>query len=318
MNKRCLICLNPTDETTEYHSKCSKSFFGVSKAPTLDLTRDTVQQYAAQSILARSTITGVQKKLSLGLEGNNSKDTRLTVVGLWGNFILKPPSDDYPFLPENEDTVMRVASLLKIPVVPHAMIRLATGELSYITRRIDRDKLNGKIPMEDFCQISERLTEDKYKGSVERIGKLLREHSIFPGLDISDLFERVLFNFIIGNSDMHLKSYSLIETPQGMRLSPAYDLLSTVLAIPEDPEESALTINGKKSKLALVDFDSLAQYFSIPNTVVVNLYKKFTKAKNDIFEIIENGYLPADLKSRLKEIVKERVEMFIHSTRINF
>ena len=155
---------------------------------------------------------------------------------------------------------MPIASILKIPVVPHGMIRLLSGELSYITRRIDRDDSKGKIPMEDFCQISERLTEDKYKGSVERVGKLLRKYSIFPGLDITDLFARVLFNFLIVNSDVHLKNYSLIETPQGMRLSPAYDLLSTAIVIPEDPEESALTINGKKSKITTTDFDSLAQY----------------------------------------------------------
>ncbi|HEX2955308.1 MAG TPA: M48 family metalloprotease, partial [Chitinispirillaceae bacterium] len=145
MNKRCLICLNPTVDDSEYHAKCARSFFGVSTAPALELTLETVQQYAAQSIIARATITGVQKKLSLGLEGTG-KETRLTVVGLWGNFILKPPNDDYPFLPENEDTVMRIASMLNIPVVPHAMIRLASGELSYITRRIDRDTSNGKIP----------------------------------------------------------------------------------------------------------------------------------------------------------------------------
>lgn len=308
MDNKCLICYNPTDDATGYHPRCSRTFFGVYPPPSLDLTLDDVQQFAAQSILARTTVTGVQKKLSLGLEGNG-KDTRLTVVGLWGKFILKPPSEDYPFLPENEDTVMHIASSLKIPVVPHAVIRLSSGELSYITKRIDRDNKNNKIPMEDFCQISGRLTEDKYKGSVERVGKLLRTYSVYPGLDVADLFERILLNFVIGNSDMHLKNYSLIETQQGMRLSPAYDLLSTVLAIPEDNEESALTINGKKARLSVKDFKALAQNLNIPEVVSSKLYKKFSSEKDTICNIIDKGWLRSNLKEILKSLVKERISV---------
>ncbi len=308
MSNKCLICYDPTDDITGYHTRCSRAFFGVYPPPSLDLTLDNVQQFAAQSILARTTVTGVQKKLSLGLEGNG-RDTRLTVVGLWGKFILKPPSDDYPFLPENEDTVMHIASSLKIPVVPHSLIRLSSGELSYITKRIDRDYKNDKIPMEDFCQISERLTEDKYKGSVERVGKLLRTYSVYPGLDVSDLFERILFNFIVGNSDMHLKNYSLIETPPGMRLSQAYDLLSTVLAIPEDNEESALAINGKKARLSAADFNALAKNLNIPEIVISKLYKKFSSEKDAICNLIDKGFLPSDLKETLKSLIKKRISV---------
>ena len=251
----------------------------------------------------------MQKKLSLGIEGSGNS-TRLTVVGLWGKFLLKPPSDEYSALPENEDTIMNMASVLNIPVVPHALIRLLSGELAYITRRIDRDEDDGKIAMEDFCQISERLTEDKYKGSVERFGKLLRKHSIYPGLDLINLFERVVFNFIAGNSDMHLKNYSIIETPKGMRFSPAYDLLSTILVIPEDLEESALTINGKKSNLKKTDFNTLAESMGIGRAAYLKVYKKIIRAEDKLSAVIDSGRLPEIMKKKLKEIIEIRMSIF--------
>jgi len=310
MNKRCLVCLRPVDGESEYHALCSRRFFRMSSPPALEISLDSVRSLAAQSVLARITVTGVQKKLSLGVEGHGSS-ARLTIVGLWGGFILKPPSDEYPFLPENEDTVMRMASVMGIPTVPSALIRLASGELSYITKRVDRDTVNRKVAMEDFCQITGRLTEDKYKGSVERIGSFLRRYSIYPGLDGVDLFERILFNYIIGNSDMHLKNYSMIETDDGMRLSPAYDLLSTVLAIPDDNEESALTINGKKNRLSSKDFIALAHSFDITDKVISNLFRKYDDSEHSLFATIDSGFLPENSKDRLKSLVDERVSVLL-------
>lgn len=309
MNNNCLICNKPTENNTEFHTRCSKSFYGMSPPPSLELTLNNIQDFAVQSVLARTTVTGVQKKLSLGIEGS-SKNRRLTIVGLWGDFILKPPSDEYQSLPENEDTIMRLASIVRIPVVPHAMTRLSSGELSYITRRIDRSINRQKISMEDFCQISGRLTEDKYKGSVERVGKLLRQYSIYPGLDAVNLFELVVFNYLVGNSDMHLKNYSLIETVQGMRLAPAYDLVSTVLAFPQDNEESALTINGKKSKLNCKDFSALADSMGISYSVSRKTYTKFLRAESEMYKTIDAGRLPLNMKTTLKDLVKTRIRLF--------
>lgn len=309
MSNQCLICTKPTENDTEFHPRCSKSFYGVFPPPSLELTLENIQDYAAQSVLARVTVTGVQKKLSLGIE-ETGKDKRLTVVGLWGSFILKPPAEEFCALPENEDTVMRLASVVKIPVVPHALTRLASGELAYITRRIDRSDGDRKIAMEDFCQISGRLTEDKYKGSVERVGKLLRQYSIYPGLDAVDLFERVVFNYLIGNSDMHLKNYSLIETLQGMHLAPAYDLVSTALVIPQDNEETALTINGKKSKLNSTDFFNSAESMGISHSVCLKTYRKFQRAEPEMYHTIDIGRLPIDMKTILKTLIKNRIRLF--------
>jgi len=227
-------------------------------------------------------------------------------MGLWGNYILKPPVDEYPFLPENEAVVMRLADLLDIPTVPHCLIRPASGELAFIARRIDRTTEGGKIAMEDFCQVSERLTEDKYKGSAERIGRLLHRHSVFPGLDVVDLFERILFNYLVGNADMHLKNYSIIETPQGMRLAPAYDLLSTELVLPDDPEESALTINGKKARLKKVDFDALGASLQIRPRAAENIYKKLFEKKDDMLAAVSDCRLPKSMRDILTGLIDTR------------
>ncbi|MGD9201062.1 MAG: HipA domain-containing protein [Chitinispirillia bacterium] len=309
MNRQCLICRKPVNNGYEFHEKCSKTFFGIFPPPVLDLTLSKIKEYAAKLVLERISVTGVQKKLSLGFEGPQ-RDKRLTIVGLWGQFILKPPSEDYQSLPENEDTSMHLAAIFNIPGVPHAMIRLASGELAYITKRIDRTDDNKKIAMEDFCQVSERITEEKYKSSVERVGKLLRQYTVYPGLDTVDLFERVVFNYLIGNADMHLKNYSIIETPQGMRLSPAYDLLSTVLVIPEDTEESALAINGKKSKLKRIDFDSLAESMKITSSVYLKTYKKFTDSVQSVHRIINQGFLSEHMKQNFINVFDKRLGLF--------
>jgi serine/threonine-protein kinase HipA len=307
MDRTCLVCAGSTNSDSEYHERCSKSFFDTFPAPTLEMTLDEMQHYAATSVLARITVTGVQKKLSLGIE-KNGRNARFTIVGLWGRFILKPPVEEYGFLPENEDTVMRLASLVGIPVVPHALIRLGSGELAFISKRIDRDEKSGKLAMEDFCQISGRLTEDKYKGSVELMGKLLRRYSVFPGLDAVSLFDRVVFNYLCGNADMHLKNYSLVETPQGMRLAPSYDLLSTTLAIPDDPEESALTINGKKSRLQREDFDALARNMQIPESVCRNVFAGFARNRTKMDDVLSKGRLPDAMAEKLRALVNQRME----------
>jgi serine/threonine-protein kinase HipA len=312
MSNRCLICSKELENgLEEYHPRCSRAFFGIYPPPTLDLSLADLKEYAAKSVLARITVTGVQKKLSLGVE-KQSGETRFTIVGLWGNYILKSPVDEYPFLPENEDTVMRLAASIGIPTVPHAMIRLASGELSFISRRIDRGINGEKIAMEDFCQLSGRLTEDKYKGSVERIGKLLRKYSIYPGLDTVDLFERVIFNYLIGNGDMHLKNYSLVETGEGMRLAPAYDLVSTFLAIPDDPEESALTINGKKSKFDGNDFDALGNNLGIAGSAMRKILKKTAGKQEAMVSLVKNCRLEESMREALRGLIRKRITVLMH------
>ncbi|RYZ35970.1 MAG: type II toxin-antitoxin system HipA family toxin, partial [Sphingobacteriales bacterium] len=188
---RCLYCYQTLDrEQVDLHPKCSKRFFGTERAPLFDYTGAEMQQLAQQIVARSIAVTGVQPKLSLQLQKDRSggNDFRLTIVGLWGSFILKPPSPDYRNLPENEDLTMHLAAHFGIETAEHSLIRFSTGELAYITRRFDRTK-KGKLALEDFCQISETLTADKYRGSMEKIGKLLRQLSSRPGLDAITLFE---------------------------------------------------------------------------------------------------------------------------------
>lgn len=99
-----------------------------------------------------------------------------------------------------------LAEAAKIAVVPHGLIRFTDGELCYITRRIDRLSDGQKVSMEDMCQLTERLTEYKYKGSYEQIAKAIKKYSSAPQLDLVNFWELVVFSWITGNSDMHLKN----------------------------------------------------------------------------------------------------------------
>jgi serine/threonine-protein kinase HipA len=133
---------------------------------------------------------------------------------LHGNYILKPPSTEYKELPQNEDVTMHLANLVKIKTAQHCLIRLHSGELAYITKRFDRNKKD-KIAVEDFCQLTENLTEHKYRGSIEKVAKTTQKFTTNKGLEVLRLFELVLFCYLTGNADMHLKNFALIENAFG-------------------------------------------------------------------------------------------------------
>jgi serine/threonine-protein kinase HipA len=253
----CLFCYQPLANSEQpFHATCSRKMFGQPMPPAMPYTEEDLEPLAREIIQSQTAVTGVQAKLSLHISSKTRESTvrRFTIVGLWGGYILKPPAVLYPQLPEVEDVTMHLAQLAGIKTAPHSLIRLQSGNLAYITKRIDRTS-KGKLAMEDMCQLSERLTEDKYRGSYEQIGKIILQHSATPGLDVVNFFELVLFSFLTGNADMHLKNYSLLEQPGiGMTLSPAYDLVNTALVNPADDEEMALTLNGRKKKLQKQDF----------------------------------------------------------------
>jgi serine/threonine-protein kinase HipA len=284
--------------------------FGTTQAPVLDYSLDQMQELAHKVVQSHVTVPGVQAKLSFHFEPKRGEANRLTLVGVLGNYILKPPTTQFANLPENEDLTMHLASLFKIETVPHSLIRLKSGELAYITKRIDRVK-GAKLPMEDLCQLSERLTEDKYKGSMEQIGKVIMQYSSNPLFDAQVLFELTLFSFLTGNADMHLKNFSLIDYENGLtQLAPAYDLLSTRLVIPEkdDPEELALTMNGRKRKFNRNDFIQFAQSLKMNEKQVENIFKRFHKALPKVLWFIDESYLPEDKKDEYNELIQNRTK----------
>ncbi|MBD5228093.1 MAG: HipA domain-containing protein [Bacteroidales bacterium] len=304
MNK-CLYCYKPlANGEKDYHKGCARKIFESTTVPELPYTRDNIKELAREIVTASTTVTGVQAKISLDIaRGTNGEPQRFTIVGLWGRFILKPQTDRFENLPENEDLVMHLADAAGIKTVPHSLIRFADGELCYITRRIDRTKKGEKIAMEDMCQLSERLTEDKYKGSYERIAKLIRQHSSAPLLDVVNFWEVVVFSWLIGNADMHLKNFSLFKPMSNYMLTPAYDLLSTTIVMPEDDEELALTLNGKKKKIKREDFEKAMRDSGMDEKAIANVFAKFSKALPKWSEVIEDSFLPVKKRTELQALI---------------
>ena len=303
---KCLFCYKPlNDGEVDFHPGCARKIFESTVVPDLPYTRDNIKELAREIVTASTTVTGVQAKLSLDIaRGGKDEPQRFTIVGLWGRFILKPQTDRFVNLPENEDLTMHLAEIAGIKTVPHSLIRFADGELCYITRRVDRTKKGDKIAMEDMCQLSERLTEDKYKGSYERIAKLIKKHSSAPMLDVINFWEIVVFSWLTGNADMHLKNFSLFKPTENYMLTPAYDLLSTSIVMPDDDEELALTLNGKKKKIKREDFEKAMSDSGMDEKSIANLFKKFERAYPKWIEMIAQSFLPEEQQGLYREQIE--------------
>ena len=275
---KCLYCYKELNEgEKDFHKACSKKIFGTLSAPELPYTRENLTDLAKQVIRSQTTLTGVQAKLSLDInKGGRNETDRFTIVGLWGRYILKPQTDRFANLPELEDLTMHLAE------------------------------------MEDMCQLTERLTEHKYKGSYEQIAKAIQRFSSVPKLDMVNYWEQVVFSWITGNADMHLKNFSLYSKEQGKYvLTPAYDMLSTALVMPEDTEELALTLNGKKRKIKKTDFVASMQFSGLEDKIIENIFNKFMKAKDKWFEFIDLSFLPDEMKESFKTIIAEKLKLLV-------
>lgn len=311
----CLCCGKPLHEKDQHgwHTACIKRFFGTRTLPEIRLDEETLRQITKENTENGYTVTGVQKKLSLHLF-SDEKQPRLTLVNYPNGYILKPQVQEFEALPEAEQLVMCMADAAGIATVPHALIR-ANGQFAYITKRIDR-VIDGaeirKIAMEDFCQLDLRLTQDKYRGSYERCAKVIERYSTQRGLDMSELFIRLVFSFIVGNSDMHLKNFSLIESEAGSEdyhLSQAYDLLPVNVIMPEDKEQFALTMNGKKRNLRRKDFLVFASACGIPEKAAEKMIARLLRMKPKFMELCATSFLPEHMKEQLCALIEERCSM---------
>ena len=308
---RCLCCGKElrTETAHGWHTACVKAFFGTAQFPDIDVSKEVLNQIAIDNTSKGFTVPGVQKKLSLHLSREDTP--RLTLVNYPTGYILKPQTDEYDALPEMEYLVMKMAEVSGIKTVPHALLRLSSQEntFAYITKRIDR--ADGQmLAMEDFCQLDGRLTEDKYRGSYERCGKIIKTHSMNDGLDLAQLFFRVVFSFAVGNSDMHLKNFSLIETEEGSGkyiLSAAYDMLSTNVVIPADKEQLALTLNGKKQNIRRKDFLVFADTIGIPERSAEKMIGTVVKLKDKYISMCRESYMPDEMKAALEDLIEQRI-----------
>ena len=312
---RCLGCYEPLTEPTgsPYHSACSRRVFGRSKPPTLDVRATQLEHLGRQLLQHRGAVTGVQPKLSLGLV--RDRLTLQTQDGS-GDFILKPPFERYPHLPEVEDLTMHLAADAGLRVATHGLVYLtadedateARGPLAYLTRRFDRGPNGARLAMEDMGQLSGKLAVYKYQGSLEQIGKVIAKYSSFPGQDALEFFQLAVFCFLTGNADMHLKNFSLLTQPDGtVRLSPAYDLVATKLVNPADDEDTALTLNGRKKRLKPADFVALANSLRIPYPAVRNVYAGLQKRVPKWRQRIAASFLPEEMKAGYRALLTERL-----------
>lgn len=306
---KCLYCYKEVDSGDDFHKACSLSFFGTETPPKIEYSLDDMNELALQVVERSVSVPGVQPKLSMSVLNDDKTDSRLTVVGaLGGNYIFKPPSKDYAEMPANEHVTMKMADLFSIDVVSHSLIKLASGELSYITKRIDRAEDGTKIHMVDMFQVLEAF--DKYRGSMERIGKAIETYAENTLLDKLRFFELTIFSYLTGNNDMHLKNFSMIKTSYGWALSPAYDLLNVNIVNSEDTEELALTIAGKKKKITIQNFLEFGEGLGLSKKQIDSVLKRFINLKKDAFNLIESSFLSAKMQINYKNVLDNRFEIF--------
>jgi serine/threonine-protein kinase HipA len=311
---KCLGCyqlLSAGEHTDNYHHKCSKKLFGTKNPPTVDFGLENLEELAKSSMSNHLGVTGVQQKISVNIEKyKNDPSYRIMIVGLWGNFILKPPTEKYPDISVIEDATMHMAEIAEITTAQHGLIKLKSGELAYVTKRFDREKGMKKVGQEDFCQLSELLTADKYETSTEKAGKIILKYSSKPGLDAIAFFDINIFSYLTGNADMHLKNFSLIRNGTGeIELSPAYDLLCTKLLMPEDREEMALTINGKKAKIKKSDFIELGKNLKMNNKSIENSFSRIYESIPKMKKVIESSFMSNSLKKAYLKLIDSRAKV---------
>ena len=308
---KCLFCYRELEEgQVDFHPSCARKFFGSQTAPILPYTRDNMSELARQVIRTSASVTGVQAKMSLDVDrGGKKEPAKFTIVGLWGKYIFKPQSTKYPCLPELEDLTMKMAEVAHIRTARHMLIRLADGELGYLTLRMDRGRKGEKISMLDMCQLTNRLTEHKYYGTYLQLAETIKKYSSAPMLDVQRSWEIVLFSWITGNSDMHCKNFSLLDSGNGEYvLAPAYDLLAVVLADPDDTEEMAMsfTVGGAKSSFDRNTFMTAFTQSGIPTAVAEKMIERMKAFLPVWEELITRSFLPEKMKADYILLLKKR------------
>ena len=297
----------------DFHPSCARKIFGTNLVPILPYSRDNMSELAHQVIRTSASVTGVQAKMSLDVNrGGKYEPAKFTIVGLWGKYIFKPQSGKYPCLPELEDLTMKMAEAARIRTARHTLIRMADGELGYLTLRMDRGRKGEKISMLDMCQLTNRLTEHKYYGTYQQLAETIKKYSTAPMLDVQRYWEVVLFSWMTGNSDMHCKNFSLIDTGGGKyALAPAYDLLAVLLADPADTEEMAMsfTVGGQKNGFDRNTFMTAFTQSGIPATVAKKMIDRMKRNLPVWEELISNSFLPDKMKSDYHRLLNKRMEL---------
>jgi serine/threonine-protein kinase HipA len=295
------------------YEPCGERFYSIKGLHLLSRNLDNLKPFPysieeqiseAISRATKMSIQGVQPKLSVRL---NIKDETFEIVDRVGMFILKPQNLYYKELPQNEDLTMKLAGLAGFTVPLHGLIYSKDGSLTYFIKRFDRTPRGQKYAVEDFAQLAGLGRENKYKYSMEKTIAIIDRFCTFPVIEKIKLFQLVLFNFLTGNEDAHLKNFSLITRDYKTGLTPCYDLLNTTISVPAS-EEIALPLNGKKNNLTSKD---LIDYFGtgrlgLNEKIIQGTFEKFSNIANEWFELINISFLSEDMKSEYGNLLSKR------------
>ncbi|SEB02333.1 serine/threonine-protein kinase HipA [Flavobacterium gillisiae] len=255
------------------------------------------------------SIQGVQPKLSAAV---SIVDQEFKIVDQFGTYIIKPQNDLFPQLPENEDVTMRMAKAFGLDVPFHGMLYGKDGSLSYFIKRFDRHGKGKKWATEDFAQLTANTRDTKYRFTMEKLIPVLDEFCSFPAIEKADFFKRILFCFVTGNEDMHLKNFSLITKNGKTTLAPIYDFLNSTIAIKNPDEEMALPLKGKKSNLKASDF--IGYYakdrLQLNEKTITNILEQMKKATPKWKELLEISFLSDEMKEKYLELLDGRVALF--------
>lgn len=256
----------------------------------------------------KMSIQGLQPKLSVNL---SLKKHCFEIVDQGGRYIFKPQSLDYSQLPENEDVTLKLAETVGINVPVHGLIHCKDKSFTFLIKRMDRYGKKGRLHLEDFAQLLGYTRDTKYSSSMEQVVDAVEQFTTFPALEKSELFKRTLFNFIVGNEDMHLKNFSILSENGIHKLAPAYDFLNTTIALKNPKEEIALPLNGKKRNLTRKDF---LTYFAkdrlgLTEKVIETTLKNFSKSKTKFEDLLERCFLSDSLKIKYLELMTKRTSI---------
>jgi serine/threonine-protein kinase HipA len=267
----------------------------------------TAQEQRREAALrsGKMSIQGRQPKLSAKL---SIKNKSLGVVDQKGTFIIKPQSDVFRQVPENEDLTMKMSKIFGIEVPLSGLIHSKDGSFSYFIKRFDRYGKTKKYHVEDFAQLTGNTRDTKYNWSMEKLIPVIENYCTFPLLEKRRLFRRVLFCFLTGNEDMHLKNFSLITRGKKVELSPAYDLLNSTISMGKAVEEMALSLAGKKRKIERKD---LVEYYGIEkmrlsDKTIRSEMQNLMNTKQDLEKLINISFLTNSMKKKYIELFSER------------
>ena len=291
---------------------------------SITLVRESVHEHR-QTAMQRMSISGMQDKISLRLHRGV-----LLPVEKDGTHILKPiPSTRFHLVddtPANEALTMLLARRAGLTTAAHGLVRLADSELAYITRRFDRLADGSRVLQEDLGSVAGMSADThggnwKYDSTYEALGWLIKNHCSATMRDLIEFVHRVIFCFVIGNGDAHVRNFSLIRDRDGFtQLSPAYDLLCTRVHLPDEADLGLNVLNEEKDGrfspsyetfgfYTGADFSELGRRLGLATTVVSQLLKTYLDPtfRLMIADYVGRSFLSQEAKLRFVITVNERL-----------